>query len=117
MLGCPLRRASPARGSPFLVFCARKLAPWIADPYTQAVRKAYVDQFAARRPFQPFEIRLVDGQRFRFTRIEQFLVGRTALGALTPSGDILLINMGLISTIRPLASNGKSPSGKSAGGS
>jgi hypothetical protein len=86
-------------------------------PYNREVRKDDVDQFAARRPFEPFEIRLVDGRGFRFTKVEQFIVGRTSVGALTRKGDILLINMGLISTIRPLRSGGRSHPPRSAIGS
>lgn len=72
------------------------------------MRKADVDSFATRRPFEPFEVRLVDGQTYRFRRMEELLVGRTTLVALTGKGDIVLINMSLISTIRPLKANGKS---------
>ena len=79
------------------------------------MRKADIDQLAHRRPFEPFEIRLVDGRRFLFTRVEQFIVGRTALVALTKKGDIVLINMGLISTIHPARSNGRGHR-KAAGG-
>jgi len=80
------------------------------------MRKSDIDQFATRRPFEAFEIRLVDGQRFLFTRVEQFIVGRTAMGALTKKGDIFLINMGLISTIHPAKSNGRGHARKAAGG-
>ncbi len=74
--------------------------------------KVDVDQFAGRRPFEPFEIRLVDGQRFRFTTLEQFVVGRTAMATVTKSGDIFLISIALISTIRPAGADGKRPSRK-----
>ena len=66
--------------------------------------KKSVDAFVSRRPFQPFEIRMVDGQRFRFTRIEQFIVGRDDIAALTRTGVILHFSLGLISTIRPIES-------------
>jgi hypothetical protein len=65
--------------------------------------KKSVDAIAARRPFQPFEIRMVDGQRFRFTSIEQFIVGRDDIAALTKGDRIVHFAIGLISTIRPLA--------------
>lgn len=64
--------------------------------------KKSVDAFAYRRPFQPFEVRRVDGQRFRFTSIEQFVVGRDDLAALTKSGVIVHFSIGLIATIRPV---------------
>jgi len=45
--------------------------------------KISVDAYGSRRPFRPFEIRMVDGQRFRFSSIEQFIVGRDDIAALT----------------------------------
>lgn len=71
------------------------------------MRKEDVDKFALRRPFEPFEVRLVDGQRFRITKVEQCIVGRTTLVALTRDGSFRLVNLGLISTLRPLKRNGK----------
>jgi len=65
--------------------------------------KKIVDAYVSRRPFQPFEIQMVDGQRFRFVSIEQFIVGRDDIAALTKSGMIVHFSIGLISTIRPLA--------------
>lgn len=65
--------------------------------------KKSVDAFVSRRPFQPFEVRMVDGQRFRFTSIEQFIVGRDDLAALTRTGVIIHLSLGLIATLRPLA--------------
>jgi hypothetical protein len=63
------------------------------------MRKEDVDAFALKRPFEPFEIRLVDGQRFRFSRIEEFLVGRNTLITLDRRGAALHISMHLIATI------------------
>lgn len=71
------------------------------------MRREDVDRFAARRPFQPFEIRLMDGHRYRFTKVEQFLVGRNTLAALTRKGDIAHISIGLISEIGPMARGGR----------
>lgn len=65
------------------------------------MRKEDIDAFALKRPFVPFEIRLVDGQRFTFTRIEEFLVGRTALITLDRRGVALHISMHLIATVGP----------------
>ncbi len=65
--------------------------------------KDEVDRFARQRPFEPFEIRLVDGQRFRLRRIEEFVVGRYAVGILMKDGTIAQVSIGLISTIRPLS--------------
>ena len=66
------------------------------------IRKEAIDSFALVRPFKPFEVRLNDGQRFRFRKIEQFLVGRTMLVTLDRSGTAKFINLSLISTIGPL---------------
>lgn len=64
--------------------------------------KRSVDAYVSRRPFQPFEIRMVDGQRFRFSSVEQFIVGRDDIAALTKSGVIVHFSIGLIATIRPV---------------
>ncbi len=66
------------------------------------MRKEDLDKFALARPFKPFEIRLNDGQRFRFRKIEQFIVGRTTVVTANRSGDFKFINMSLISTIGPI---------------
>ena len=71
------------------------------------VRKEDIDRYARQRPFKPFEIRLVDGQRFRFSSIEDFLVGRNMLAALDRDGVIIHINMDLIATIAPFSSRGR----------
>jgi len=71
------------------------------------MRKSDVDEYAAKRPFQPFEIRLVDGQRFRFDRIEQFLVAREHLVTLDRKGRTLFLSIGLITTIGPASSKGR----------
>lgn len=55
------------------------------------------------RPFQPFEVRMVDGQRFRLTRIGQFIVGRDDIAVLTKSGTITHFSIGLIATLGPIA--------------
>jgi len=80
------------------------------------VRKEDVDEFAARRPFKPFEVRLVDGQRFRFTKVEQFIVGRSIIAALSRDGNVIHISIALISTVRPVGSNGKRQSRRASGG-
>jgi hypothetical protein len=69
------------------------------------MRKEEVDAFALSRPFEPFEIRLVDGQRFQFRSPEQFIVARTTIMTVSRSGDPLLIGMPLIATIRRLNGN------------
>jgi hypothetical protein len=66
------------------------------------MRRENIEAFAAPRPFPPFEIRLVDGQRFRIRNVEQFLLGRNHVAVLNPKGVIVTLSMGLIATIRPL---------------
>jgi hypothetical protein len=74
------------------------------------MRKEDIDAFAKARPFQPFELRLVDGQRFRIRSVEQFIFGRGAMSVLTPRGTLPYVGIGLISTIRPLrAAKGRRP--------
>ena len=65
--------------------------------------KKSVDAYVSRRPFRPFEVRMVDGQRFRFTSMEQFIVGRDDIAALNKAGVIVHFSIGLISTLRPVA--------------
>jgi hypothetical protein len=66
------------------------------------VRKEEIDQFARQRPFQPFTIRLVDGQVFRFDSPEKFFVSRSAIHTLDEKGDGLIINLMMIATIKRL---------------
>jgi len=68
------------------------------------MRKENVDAFASQRPFQPFEIRLVDGQRFPVRSIEQFIVGKYHVAVMNSKGIIVTLGLGLIATIRPLVS-------------
>lgn len=71
------------------------------------MNKENVDKFALRRPFQPFEVRLVDGQHFRFTKVEQFLAGRNELITLDRKYRPVHISLGLITTIGPIGRGGK----------
>ena len=64
------------------------------------MRREELDKIARQRPFQPFEVRLVDGRTFRFNSSEEFLVSRSAIVTLDKEGDTLLINLGLIATIQ-----------------
>jgi hypothetical protein len=77
------------------------------------MRKEDIDAFAKARPFQPFELRLVDGQRFRSGNVEQFIFGRGAMSVLTPRGTLAYVDIGLISTIGPLRpAKGRRTSGR-----
>jgi hypothetical protein len=69
--------------------------------------KKSVDAIVSRRPFRPVEIRMVDGQRFQLRTIEQFIVGRDDIAALTRAGTIIHFSIGLISAIRPLGQRRK----------
>ena len=71
------------------------------------MRKDDVDKFAAKRPFEPFEIHLVGGRRYQFKAVEQFIVGRTTLVTTDRRGEIQMISIGLIESIGLLSSRGK----------
>ena len=77
--------------------------------------KQDVDKFAMKRPFEPFEIRLVNGKRYRFRSVEEVMVGRTTLVTME-RGDVQLISIGMISTIVPWSSGGRRRPRRSAGG-
>ena len=64
------------------------------------MRKEELDTIARQRPFRPFEVRLIDGRKFRFYSPEQFIVSRSAIYTLDKNGDGLLISLDLIATIR-----------------
>jgi len=49
----------------------------------------------------------VDGQKFRFKSLEQFLIGRSILVTIDKKGLPLLISLDLIATIRLLNGNGR----------
>lgn len=68
------------------------------------MRKSDVDEYAAKRPFEPFEVRLNDGHRYRFTRIEEFLVARNHIVFNDRQGRTRFISIGLISEISPVSS-------------
>ena len=70
------------------------------------MRKENVEAFTSKRPLEPFEIRLVDGQRFPVRSIEQIIVGRYHVAVMNPKGIIVTLGLGLglIATIRPLMS-------------
>jgi hypothetical protein len=61
-----------------------------------------VQSFASKLPAQPFEVRLVDGQRFAVRSVEQFILGPRHMAVLAPRGVIVTLSLGMVSTIRPL---------------
>ena len=71
------------------------------------MRKADVDEYAGKKPFQPFEIWMVDGQRYRFDRLEQFLVAREHVVTLDRRARTVFISIGLIVTIAPAPPGGR----------
>ena len=77
--------------------------------------KQDVDKFAMKRPFEPFEIQLVSGKRYRFKSVEEVMVGRTTLATMD-RGDVRLISIGLIATISPWSSGSRRRPRRSAGG-
>lgn len=70
------------------------------------MRKADVDEYAAKRPFQPFEVRLNDGHRYRFKKVEEFLVARDHIVWLDRKLRTRFISIGLISEIGPITGRG-----------
>lgn len=66
------------------------------------MRKEDVEAIARRKPFQPFEVRLVDGERWTFKSPEELIVSRGAIYTLDRRGDGHFISLGLISKIRLL---------------
>lgn len=74
------------------------------------MRKEEFDKVARKRPFQPFTVRLIDGQTFTFKSPEQFIVSNSAILTLDKEGDGLLINLGLIATVHLRNGNGSKKS-------
>jgi hypothetical protein len=79
------------------------------------MRREDIDKYAAKRPFEPFEVRLVDGHRYRFTHGERFLVGRTTLVKMDRRGEVRFISIGLVTEIGPLSSGSKRRPRRSTG--
>ena len=71
------------------------------------MRKKDVDPYASARPFKPFEIRLVDGQRYRFQKMKQFLVSQDHVLTLDRRARPVYISIGLITTISPVSPGGR----------
>lgn len=79
------------------------------------MRKKDVDAYASARPFKPFEIRLTDGQRYRFDRIEQFLVSQNHVLTLSRRAEPIYISIGRITTIGPASRQGRRRPRKAGG--
>jgi len=79
------------------------------------MRKKDVDEYARARPFRPFEIRLADGQKYRFNRVEQFLVSQDHVLTLDRRARTIYISIGLITTIGPISTGGSRRPRKSGG--
>ncbi len=75
--------------------------------YDGAVRKEEFEKFTRTQPFKPFEVRLVDGRRYRITAPEQFIVGRTTIVMVDHDGDYVLINLNLVATVHHRNGNGR----------
>jgi len=80
------------------------------------MRKQDVDEFARKRPFEPFELKLVDGQRHRFHHREQFLVAKDHVITLDRRARTVFISIGLIKTIGPVTGGGTRRPRKPRGG-
>jgi hypothetical protein len=66
------------------------------------IRSETIQAFASQLPDHPFEIRLVDGQRFLIYSIEQFLMGKSHVAVLNSRGVIIVLSKLLIATLRPI---------------
>ncbi len=66
------------------------------------MRRDEVEAVAKRRPFTPFEARLVDGRTFRFTSPEQFVLTRSAIYTADSKGRGLIIDYLMITTLHEL---------------
>jgi hypothetical protein len=64
------------------------------------MRKEDVEKLLRERPFKPFEVRMIDGHRFRFHSPEQILVSNGAIWTLDGKGDVMVISLGLIAALR-----------------
>lgn len=71
------------------------------------MRKRDVDEYARKRPFQPFELRMVDGQRYSFAHPEEFLVASDYVITLNRQHRAVWISIGLITTIGPVTRQGR----------
>lgn len=67
------------------------------------MRKDEVEKYARQRPFMPFEVRMTDGEVYRFRKVEQFLVGRNHIHTLDRKGGPVFISIGLIASINPIS--------------
>jgi hypothetical protein len=70
------------------------------------MRKENINAYAKRSPFEPFELRLVDGQRFQVRGSEEFMLGPYHMAVFDSKRTIVTVSLGLISTIRPLGRAG-----------
>jgi hypothetical protein len=79
------------------------------------MRKKDVDEYAGARHFRPFEVRLVDGQKYRFNRLEQFLASQDHILTLDRRARTGFIRIGRITTIGPISTGGSRRPRKSGG--
>ena len=70
------------------------------------MRKRDVDEFARKRPFQPFRRKLVHGPRHRFHPPEEFLVARDPVVTVDRRARTVFIGIGRISTIGRVTGSG-----------
>ena len=61
--------------------------------------KEEIDQLIRKKPFEPIEIRLVDGRKYRFTSPEQLFVSRSMIHTLDKNGDAEFISLIMIASI------------------
>jgi hypothetical protein len=80
----------------------------VHEDIVRMMRKGNIEAYSKKRPFEPFEVRLVDGQRFRVRGMEEFMLGPYHMAVFDSKRTIVTVSLGLIATIRPLG-RGRSP--------
>ncbi len=69
------------------------------------MKPSEIRKVAAKRPFHPFEIRLVDGDRHVIHHPETILVGEDLVVALDPEGQTILMAPEAVVSIRKVPSS------------
>ena len=77
------------------------------------MHKEEIDKLIRAKPFVPFEVRMVDGKKYRFRSPEQLIVSRSAILTLDKNNDVEIISLVMISSINVRnGRNGRSRSRK-----
>ena len=63
------------------------------------MHKEEIDKLIRAKPFAPFEVRMVDGQKYRFRSPEQLIVSRSAILTLDKNNDVEIISLVMIASV------------------